>query len=107
MLEIKTYVREAIVDEVIDELGQMESVGGIAVVAVRTYGHAVRDGSLSPVGMMKLELDVDGSAEQDVVDCIIRHARTGEGHPGDGRVTVTRVHRAVRIRDGQEFRMDD
>ncbi|MEX1197591.1 MAG: hypothetical protein WEB57_07000 [Pseudohongiellaceae bacterium] len=40
MLEIKTYVREAIVDQLIDALDRLELVSGIAVVPVRTYGHA-------------------------------------------------------------------
>lgn len=105
MLEIKTYVREAIVDQVIDELGRMDAVSGIAVVPVRAYGRTVEDGSLSPVKMMKLEVDIGDSAEQEAVDCIIRHARTGEGHPGDGRITVTTVHRTVRISDGKDHHM--
>lgn len=100
MKEIKAYVRNVMVDDVIDALSKLNPVRGIAVVTLREYGHTDRNGSLDRVEMTKLEVDVADEAEQEVVDCIVSHARTGEGHPGDGRVFVTQLHRAVRIADG-------
>ena len=50
--------------------------------------------------MAKLEIDVDDILADRVVDTIVAHACTGCGHPGDGRVFVSDLSRAVRIADG-------
>lgn len=103
MKEIKAYVRNVMVDDVIDALGKLDAVHGIAVVTLREYGHVDRNGSLDRKEMTKLEVDVADESEQEVVDCIVTHARTGEGHPGDGRIFVTQLHRAVGIADGSSI----
>lgn len=100
MIEIKAYIRNVMVDNVIDALNTLEAVTGIAVVPLKEYGHSARDGSLERVEMTKLEVDVADDAAQQVVDCIVQHARTGKGHPGDGRIFVTELKQAVRIVDG-------
>ena len=48
---------------------------------------------------------VESQPEEDeeideVVDIIVRTSRTRDGHPGDGKVLVSRLVRAVRIEDG-------
>ena len=51
--------------------------------------------------MVKLEVDVATDAVADeVVDIIVRTSRTRDGHPGDGKVLVSRLVQAVRIEDG-------
>lgn len=100
MIEIKAYIRNVMVDDVIDALSKLEAVTGMAVVTLKEYGHAAKNGSLQRVEMTKLEVDVADDAEQQVVDCIVQYARTGKGHPGDGRVFVTQLKQAVRIADG-------
>ncbi|HIO98395.1 MAG TPA: P-II family nitrogen regulator, partial [Marinobacter salarius] len=37
----------------------------------------------------------------EVVELIVRTGRTQDGHPGDGKVLVSRLVRAVRIEDGE------
>ncbi len=49
---------------------------------------------------MKLEILVGRRQVADVVDAIVKHARTGQ--VGDGKVFVTAVDRIVRIRTGEE-----
>ncbi len=102
MREIKAYVRNVKVDEVIDALSKLDAVSGVAVVSLRAYGHSAGNGGLKRVEMTKLEVDIADDAEQAVVDCIVEYGRTGAGHPGDGRVFVTQLERAVRIADGTE-----
>ena len=41
MKEIKAYVREHMLDEVIDALAAVPDLPGMAIVSVREFGHAV------------------------------------------------------------------
>jgi nitrogen regulatory protein PII len=49
---------------------------------------------------LKLEVVVDDKDKPVVVDTILKHARTGE--VGDGKVFVSPVEEAIRIRTGEE-----
>ncbi|MBY8965003.1 P-II family nitrogen regulator [Algiphilus sp.] len=100
MKEIKAYVRENMRDAVMDALAAIPGLPGIAVVHLREYGHAADDGGLAKAGMAKLELDVPDALAEPVVDTILRHARTGDGHAGDGKIFVSNLGEAVRISDG-------
>ncbi|MDT8439984.1 MAG: hypothetical protein RQ729_13355 [Wenzhouxiangellaceae bacterium] len=44
MKEVKAYVRPELVDHVVDVLGLIPGLGGIAVVPVNDYGHVFDDG---------------------------------------------------------------
>ena len=100
MKEIKAYVREVMLVQVISALADIDDIPGIAVVHLREYGH-VQDGSLRRVKMAKLEIDVPESLATTVVDAILASARTGDGHPGDGKVFISDLREAIRISDGQ------
>ncbi len=49
---------------------------------------------------LKLEVVVDDKDKGMVVETILRHARTGE--VGDGKIFVSAVEEAIRIRTGEE-----
>ena len=102
MYEIKAYVREVMAGHVVDALAKVKGVASIAVVSLNEFGHLVGDESpLEKVQMVKLEVDVATDAVADeVVDIIVRTSRTRDGHPGDGKVLVSRLVQAVRIEDG-------
>jgi len=100
MKEVKAYVREHMLDKVINALAAIPGMPGIAVVRLREYGHATDDGGLVRIEMAKLEIDVTDILVDRVVNTIVAHARTGSGHPGDGRIFVSDLGRAVRIADG-------
>lgn len=100
MKEIKAYIRNQMVDRVVDALKDMPEVPGVAVVHVNGFGHAHDGDDLESVRMTKLEIDVADEAVEPVLDCIIRHARTGHGHAGDGKISVTALEETVRIVDG-------
>jgi nitrogen regulatory protein P-II 1 len=97
--EIKAYIREVMVDAVVDALGHMPEVLALSVVPVHGFGRG-EDGRMERVSSRKLELDVADADVDTVVDCIVRHARTGRGHPQDGKVYVSSLEDAVRIEDG-------
>ena len=102
MYEIKAYVREVMAEHVADALARVKGVTSIAVVPLSEFGHLVGDESpLEKVKMVKLEIDVaTDDVAGEVVELIVRTGRTQEGHPGDGKVLVSRLVRAVRIDDG-------
>ena len=87
---------------VVDALARVMGVTCIAVVHLSEFGHLVGDESpLEKVKMVKLEVDVaTDDVAGEVVELIVRTGRTQDGHPGDGKVLVSRLVRAVRIDDG-------
>lgn len=101
MKEIKAYIRNNMVDDVIDALKDVTGVPGVAVVLVDGFGHAYDEDQFQRVQMAKLEVDVPDEHASAVIECIARHARTGEGHPGDGRIYVSELVESIRIADGQ------
>lgn len=105
MLEIKAYIRPALLDRVIDALGHLEGHHGIAVVPVQTFGRAADEGEgLVRAEMIKLEISAEPEQADEIVDRILSYARSGEGHPGDGIVTVNNLSTVRRIEDGKHIR---
>ncbi|MBK79865.1 MAG: transcriptional regulator [Gammaproteobacteria bacterium] len=103
MYEVKAYVKQVKMEAVIDALAQLDCVTGIAVVRLHEYGHALETGKLTRVDMVKLEVDVASLEDAEhAARRIVDEARTGPGHPGDGRVMITELHRATRIDDGAD-----
>jgi len=102
MKEIKAYIREAMVDQVIDAIGKLPGPPGVTVLPVQAYGHRPGAPTLEPTRMAKLEVDVADDAFDQVVDTILENARTQGGHPGDGKVYVKELAGAYRISDGEQ-----
>ena len=107
MSEIKAYIRPAVVDPVIHGL---ESIGvkAMTITAVEAIG-ALADKSESRLSLTfvekyskvyKIEIVTCQEDEDQIVSLIQRVAHTGES--GDGVVFVSPVHRAVKIRTGEE-----
>jgi nitrogen regulatory protein P-II 1 len=94
--------------EPIKETLQQLGVHGLTVTEVRGYGRQrghtelYRGAEYRVEFVPKLRLEVLTSDAQatDIVDVIVKHARTGQ--VGDGKVFVTPVERIVRIRTGEE-----
>lgn len=82
-------------------------VAGMTVAEVQGYGRQrghtemyrgeAYDVALVP--KLRLEVVVDEGDAEDVVGIVVRAARTGR--TGDGKVWVTRVDTAVRVRTGE------
>lgn len=102
MQEIKAYVRNSMVNNVVDALAKLPTPPSVAVVPLEAFGHNVDNCEFAKVRVTKLEVDVPDELLEAVLSIIKQHARTGEGHAGDGRILVSEVVRAVRIADGAE-----
>lgn len=83
MKEIKAYSRSNRVDDVVDAL---EALPGLAVVTVGGFGHTHDGDAMARVQMTKLEIDAPDALVETIIGCIVRHARTGAGHAGEGNV---------------------
>jgi nitrogen regulatory protein P-II 1 len=103
---IKSIVRPNRVDDVREALEQM-NIPGMTVTEVRGHGRqkghtAIYRGKEYNVTLLpKVEIEVvvqDNVADQ-VIEAIIKAARTGE--IGDGRVFVTPIEHSYNIRTGE------
>jgi nitrogen regulatory protein P-II 1 len=103
MYEVKSIIRPERVTVVVHALHDIPDVPGITVSVVRGFGRrtsipATADIEYGETEMAKLEIVVSEALLQDVVDTIERVAATGR--PGDGKVFISRVDDAIRIRSG-------
>lgn len=109
MVKIEAMIRPQRLEEVQDALHDM-NLGGLTVTEVRGMGrqrgitHTYRGSqyTLNLVPKLKIELVVPQEVAGEVVAAIVAAAQTGE--IGDGKVFVTPVLQAVRIRTGEEGR---
>jgi nitrogen regulatory protein PII len=101
MYEVKAFIRPQRVTAVIEALHALAEMPGITVSSNRGFGR-----SSTPPGtrfgetdVAKLETVVPERLLDEVIDAIRLEAATGR--PGDGKIFVTRVERAIQIRSGE------
>jgi len=103
MTKIEAIIRPNVLDAVkacLDEIG----VHGLTVSEVRGAGkqkgytqhYRGAEYSVNLLPKIKLEVVVPDAAAQEVVDTIIASAKTGE--IGDGKIFLSRIDEAIRIR---------
>jgi nitrogen regulatory protein PII len=103
---IKAIVRPDKVDAVKEALGTLQ-VSGMTVTEVRGHGkqkghtaiYRGKEYDVSLLPKMSIETVVPDSLVDEVVQAIIKAARTGE--IGDGRVFVTAIGNSYKIRTGE------
>lgn len=99
-------------EEVKDTLNEL-GIDGLTITEVQGFGrqkgykqqHLVlsEDGNLSCLlRKTKIELVVSDSAAEPVIACIVKAAKTGE--IGDGKIFITHVEDAIRIRTEERGR---
>jgi nitrogen regulatory protein PII len=104
---IKAIVRPNKVDEVREALEKM-SISGMTVTDVRGHGrqkghtalYRGKEYSVTLLPKVEIELVVADDVAEEVIQTIIRAARTGE--IGDGRVFVVPVEHGYNIRTGEK-----
>ena len=104
---IKSIIRPNKVDEVQEALGKL-SIAGITVTEVRGHGrqkghtamYRGKEYAVNLLPKMKLEVVVEDDVVDEVIETIIKAARTGE--IGDGRVFVLPVEHSYNIRTGEK-----
>lgn len=106
MKEIKAIIQPFKLSAVTDALQALPGVGGITAFDVRGFGRQrgaagleeVAPGAVNYVSKSLLLLVVEDDAVDSVLATIERYAHTG--NLGDGKVFVTPVEDALRIRTG-------
>ena len=107
MKKIEAIVKPFKLEEVKDALGEI-GINGMTVTEVKGFGRQrghteIYRGSEYTVDFLpkiKLELVVSDSQAEDAVGIIVRSARTGK--IGDGKVFVSNIDEAVRIRTDEK-----
>ena len=99
MKEIKAYIRPHHLDRVVDALEAEPERPGVTVSEVKGFGHPKGGGPAQLARRVKLETVVPDEQVEGVIALITEHARTGRF--GDGKIFVSGVEGAVRIRTGE------
>jgi nitrogen regulatory protein PII len=99
MKEIKAYLRPHMLDAVVDALESQPRTPGVTVTRVEGFGHVEGGGPVRLTERAKLEIVVPDAEFERIVDTIVSEARTGSA--GDGKIFVSEVTGAVRIRTGE------
>lgn len=106
MKKIEAIIKPFKLDDVVEALTEI-GIEGLTVSEVRGFGRQkgrteIYKGAEYVVDFLpktKLELVVSDSLVDSVVEAIKRSAQTGK--IGDGKIFVTDVHAAIRIRTGE------
>lgn len=106
MKKIEAIIRPYKLDDVKDALDDIDTTG-MTLSEVRGFGTARGKAAIYPgaeyvidfVPKLKIEIVVEDDAVESTVEAIAEAARTGES--GDGKIFITNVHDAVRIRTGE------
>lgn len=106
MKKVEAYIKPFKLDEVKEALMEID-VGGMSVTEVKGFGRQkghteLYRGSEYQVDFLpkiKIEIVVKDSDLDRVVDAIVSAAKTGQ--IGDGKIFVSSVEEAVRIRTGE------
>ncbi len=103
MKKIEAIIRPFKLDEVKEALVE-EGVRGLTISEVRGYGrqkghtetYRGSEYQIEFIPKIKIEVIVDSSKADDVVEAILRAAKTGQ--VGDGKIFIYDVQDAIRIR---------
>ena len=106
MKKIEAIVKPFKLEEVKDALGEM-GLTGMTVTEVKGYGrqkghteiYRGAEYAVSFLPKLKVEVAVPSELVSQTIDAITSAARTGE--IGDGKIFVTALDQAVRIRTGE------
>jgi nitrogen regulatory protein P-II 1 len=106
MKKIEAVIRHFKLEEVKDAL-TAAGINGMTVSEVRGFGrqkghkeqYRGAEYTVDFLPKVKLEVVVDDSELQNILDTIIKAARTGQ--IGDGKIFVTNLSQAIRIRTGE------
>lgn len=100
MKEIKAYIRPTMLDRVIDALEEDPRTPGVTMTLVKGYGHSREEGPPEFAERAKLEIVVADDRVERTVSTIVEHGHTGRY--GDGKIFISDVERAIRVRTGEE-----
>ncbi len=106
MYKIEAYLRPAALEKVQEALAGI-GIAGMSVLEVRGFGrqrghrevYRGAEYTVDFVPKIKIEVAVKASDKQAAIDAIVGAAKTGQ--TGDGKVLVSAIEEAVRVRTGE------
>ena len=107
MNKVEAFIRPEKLDNVKDALAN-EGILGLSVIqvtgrggqrGVRTGGRGTQSYMASMLHQSKIEIVVSDADTQKTIDAIVANARTG--NTDDGKIFITPVSGAIRIRTGE------
>lgn len=109
MKKVEAIIRPEKFEAVKAELEQI-GIKGMTVYQVEGRGeqmgmeftHRAGKFRVDMLSKVKLDIVVEDEDEQKVVDAIVQGAKTGEF--GDGKIFVSPIQRAIKIRTGEDWR---
>jgi len=107
MKRVEAVIKPFKLEDVKDALAEI-GITGMTVSEVKGYGRQKGHSELYRgaeyvvdfLPKIKMEMIVDGSMVDQVVDTVVEAARTGK--IGDGKIFVSDIERIIRIRTGEE-----
>jgi nitrogen regulatory protein PII len=106
MYKIEAYLRPAALEKVQEALAGI-GIAGLSVLEVRGFGrqrghrevYRGAEYTVDFVPKIKVEVAVKATDKQAAIDAIVEAAKTGQ--TGDGKVLVSVIEEAVRVRTGE------
>ena len=106
MKKIEAIIKPFKLDEVKDKLNDLE-IQGITVTEVKGFGRQKGHTELYRgaeyvvdfLPKIKMEIVIPDTQVEDVINAIVKSAQTGR--IGDGKIFITNIEEAVRIRTGE------
>ena len=106
MIKIEAVIQPAKLDAVKEALIEA-GIEGITILEARGHGrqkghtefYRGREYTIDLLPKVKLEIIVNDALRDKVVQAILRAARTG--HIGDGKIFISRIEEAIRIRNDE------
>ena len=106
MYKIEAYLRPASLDKVQQALAGI-GIAGLSVLEVRGFGrqrghrevYRGAEYTVDFVPKIKVEVAVKDADKQAAIDAIVKASKTGQ--TGDGKVLVSAIVEAVRVRTGE------
>ena len=106
MLKIEAIIQPAKLDAVKEALIEA-GIDGMTILEARGHGrqkghsefYRGREYTIDLLPKVKIEMVVNDDMKEKVVEAILRTARTG--HIGDGKIFISRVDDAIRIRNDE------
>ena len=106
MYKIEAYLRPASLEKVQEALAGI-GIAGLSVLEVRGFGrqrghrevYRGAEYSVAFVPKIKVEVAVKEADKQPAIDAIVEASKTGQ--TGDGKVLVSAITEAVRVRTGE------
>ena len=92
-------VKDALADEGIMSLSVIQITGRGAQRGVRTGGRGTQSYMANMLHQLKIEVVVSDADTQKTIDAVVANARTG--NTDDGKIFITPVSGAIRIRTGE------